>query len=110
TAVLPAELDIFSEIDYGQDENRPEEEVLARLGAQALRDWDERAVVPQGWKADPAAIARQWEDFAQGLLRDHPGATALVVTSNGTARFAPRLTGDFEGFRARHPLKLSTGA
>jgi probable phosphoglycerate mutase len=33
-----------------------------------------------------------------------------VVTSNGIARFAPYITGDFEGFAAEHKIKLSTGA
>ena len=34
----------------------------------------------------------------------------MVVTSNGIARFAPHITGDFDGFAAAHPLKISTGA
>ena len=33
----------FSEIDYGPDENQPESVVVARIGEQALRDWDEHA-------------------------------------------------------------------
>ena len=33
----------------------------------------------------------------------------MVVTSNGIARFAPHITGDFDGFAARHKIKISTG-
>ena len=35
---------------------------------------------------------------------------AAASKSNGIARFAPHLTGDFEGFAQKHPLKISTGA
>lgn len=103
-------LDIFDEIDYGPDENKTEEDVRARLGQQAIRDWDENATVPDGWCADPAAIIRNWRDFATHIRAHDDGETILVVTSNGIARFAPHLTGDFEGFRKAHSLKIATGA
>ena len=96
--------DIFNEIDYGIDENRPEEEVKARLGEQALKDWDEKGVVPPGWEADPAALIRNWRDFAVHIVGEHPQGTVLVVTSNGVARFAPQLAA-FDAYP-----KLSTGA
>lgn len=101
---------MFNEIDYGPDENKTDEEVIARIGAQALKDWDERAVVPPGWKADPQEIARNWLAFGARLERDYSGCTILVVTSNGIARFAPHLTGNFAAFSAAHALKISTGA
>ncbi len=103
-------LDIFNEIDYGPDENKPEEDVVARIGQQALKDWDEQAIVPEGWKADPSAIIQNWVGFADQIRAHDDNETVLVVTSNGIARFSPHLTGDFEGFRAQYPLKLSTGA
>ncbi len=103
-------LDMFNEIDYGPDENKTEEEVIARIGAYAIKKWDEEAIVPDGWKADPKTIIHNWELFAEQIRAHDDDETVLVVTSNGIARFAPHLTGDFEGFRANHPLKLSTGA
>ena len=100
----------FNEIDYGPDENRPESAVVARIGAQALRDWDEHAAVPPGWLADPQAIIQNWLAFGATCRQSFSGRTVLVVTSNGIARFAPHLTGDFEGFRRRHGIKIATGA
>lgn len=100
-------LAIFNEIDYGPDENKPEEDVIARIGADAVKKWDEDAIVPQGWDVDPEQIIRNWVNFANQL---EAGGTTLVITSNGIARFAPYITGAFESFRARHPLKISTGA
>jgi probable phosphoglycerate mutase len=101
---------MFNEIDYGIDENHPEEEVVARIGAEALKAWDEDAVVPNGWKVDVQAIIGGWIDFGKHIVRDHAGKKILVVTSNGIAHFAPYLTGDFQTFRRDHKLKISTGA
>ena len=98
------------EIDYGPDENLTEDLVTARIGADAIRDWDEKAIVPDGWKVDPQKLQQDWHDIAAELLRNHSGQNILIVTSNGTARFAPHLTGDFTVFRAAHDLKLATGA
>ncbi|MFH1157753.1 MAG: histidine phosphatase family protein [Pseudomonadota bacterium] len=108
---LPARsLAIFNEIDYGPDENKPEEAVVARLGADVIKAWDTAAIVPNGWKIDPEAIVRNWKNFAADVLKNYAGKKVLVVTSNGIARFSPHLTGDFDGFRSTHSLKISTGA
>lgn len=104
------QLDIFNEIDYGPDEDKTEDEVIARIGREAIKAWDEHAVPPPGWLADPQAITRNWLGFAEQIRAHDDGETVLVVTSNGIARFAPHITGDFEGFRATHDIKLSTGA
>lgn len=103
-------LDIFNEIDYGPDENKTEEAVIARIGEQAIKDWDESAIVPEGWKVDPQEIIQNWTGFAEQISAHHDNETVLVVTSNGIARFAPHLTNNFEGFAAKHKIKLSTGA
>lgn len=108
---LPITTDkIFNEIDYGPDEGQPEEDVIARLGAEALAAWDQDAIVPPGWNVTPDALKQDWLDFGAQLTTKHSGETVLVVTSNGIARFAPYLTGDFDGFKAQHNIKLSTGA
>jgi len=104
------QLDMFNEIDYGPDENKTEDEVIARIGEQAIQDWDEHASVPDGWDVDPAQIIQNWHDFAAQINAHDDNETVLVVTSNGIARFAPHITGDFDGFAAQHTIKLSTGA
>jgi 2,3-bisphosphoglycerate-dependent phosphoglycerate mutase len=102
-------LEIFNEIDYGPDENLPEDAVIARLGEQALKDWDEKAVVPEGWNFSPGKCISDWKNFAAHIVEDGQNCV-LVVTSNGIARFAPYITREFEEFRKNHGLKISTGA
>ncbi|MFP4097286.1 MAG: histidine phosphatase family protein [Alphaproteobacteria bacterium] len=112
-------LDIFDEIDYGPDENQTEDRVIGRIGKDALAQWDSRAVVPDGWKADPDGIIRNWQRFAHDITKTHDTVsgdildideTILVVTSNGIARFAPYITGDFDTFSRNFPIKLKTGS
>ncbi len=103
-------LDIFNEIDYGPDENKPEQDVIARIGAAAIENWDKHGIMPPGWNADADDIIQNWKNFAETARAHDDNETILVVTSNGIARFAPHITGDFEAFRAAHSLKMSTGA
>lgn len=103
-------LAIFNEIDYGPDENQPEEKVIARIGEQALKNWETSAAVPAGWNVDPTEIINHWKHFARQITEDHAGKIILVVTSNGIARFAPYLTGNFDHFTSKHSIKISTGA
>lgn len=108
---LPITIDArFNEIDYGPDENQPEAAVIARIGDQALRDWNEHAKVPPGWLVDPQAIIHDWLAFGNACRQSFSDQTVLVVTSNGIARFAPHLTGHFEAFRRQHDIKIATGA
>lgn len=108
---LPMEkLSIFNELDYGPDENQPEEQVVARLGKEALAAWEAQALVPNGWHVSPAELITNWQHFAEHLRQQHQGKTCLVITSNGIARFAPYLTGDFASFSAQYPIKIATGA
>lgn len=91
------------EIDYGPDENRPEEDVIARIGKPALEAWERDFIVPPGWRADPAAITGNWQELFSDLA-ELPGPH-LIVTSNGIARFA-LAAADAKG----HDAKLATGA
>lgn len=102
-------LSIFNEIDYGVDENLTEDKVIARIGAQAIKDWDEKAIIPDGWKFDPKQCIEDWKNFAQHIIDDKQDVI-FVVTSNGTARFAPHTAGNFQEFAKNHTIKLSTGA
>lgn len=103
-------LSLFNEIDYGPDENQPEERVLTRIGRDALEAWEASAIAPPDWQVDPERIINGWKDFAQKISETYMGKTVLVVTSNGIARFAPWLTGDFEAFSREFGIKVATGA
>lgn len=108
---LPIEsLSIFNEINYGPDENQPEEQVIARIGKDALSAWETQALVPSGWQVEPADLIKNWMDFATDFRNKCAGKAALIVTSNGIARFAPYLTGDFAAFSAKYSIKIATGA
>jgi broad specificity phosphatase PhoE len=103
--VFAEPLPFLTEIDYGPDEGQPEEAVVARIGEEALKNWDENAVPPSGWIVDPAGLAAEWKAFfAECAGLEGP---ILAVTSNGIARFAldaaDKVSGDF-------PRKLSTCA
>ena len=109
----------LDEVDYGIDDGKPESEVIERIGVEALKQWEENAVPPPGWKVDPEKIIQDWQDFAKQCLEQYPlGATILVVTSNGIARFAPFIAGacrgDWQSPCARpgltSSLKMKTGA
>lgn len=100
----------FNEIDYGPDENKTEAEVVARIGQAQIDAWNEHAEVPHGWKVSPQSIINSWIQFANKIQKEHANQTVFLVTSNGIARFAPHLTGDFESFSNQYALKLKTGA
>lgn len=98
---LDGTLPWLNEVDHGPDEGRPEAEVLARIGADALAAWDERGIVPDGWVVDTESRISAWKNwFAAG----QEGAE-LLVTSNGAARFALLALG-----LPTASLKLRTGA
>lgn len=101
--------DFLREIDYGPDENQPEADVVARIGEQALADWEREAIVPEGWQVDPQALKQAWSNCFEGLRAIEPDTgPALIVTSNGIARFALQVA--LGGQESDLPLKLATGA
>lgn len=96
----------LTEIDYGPDENRPEEDVAARLGP-ALEAWDRDAVIPPDWQVDPDKIRSGWTSLLARAAALPDEANILVVTSNGIARFLP----DVVDLTPDHlDRKLKTGA
>ena len=103
---------IFDEIDYGIDDGKPESEVVARVGEDALKQWEENSIPPAEWKIEPEKIIHDWQIFAKHCAEQHPdGATILVVTSNGIARFAPSIVGASGARPGLTPsVKLRTGA
>lgn len=96
----------FDEIDYGPDENKTEDDVIARIGTQAIEAWNDHGILPHGWHADMNQIDAAWRDMATRSCAEN----ILVITSNGIARFAPRLTGDEVQFRKQNAIKMGTGA
>lgn len=101
-------LEFLREVDYGVDENQPEDAVVARLGAAALQAWDEQAVVPQGWRVDPEGIKAAWKQLIGSLVDKAATDRVLIVTSNGVARFVLDAITVFE--TEPHSIKLKTGA
>ncbi|MCY7296694.1 histidine phosphatase family protein [Alteromonas sp. a30] len=106
----------FNEIDYGPDEDKTEDEVMCRLGKgdltlgkNIIEKWNQQAIVPQGWLVDVEGLKQAWLELAQTLCTTHKDQTTLLVSSNGTMRFAPVITGDFDGFVQRHDIKVATG-
>ncbi len=81
---VPVETASFlAEIDHGPDENRTDDEIVARIGPAALADWDRLGEAPQGWIVDREARIAAWRALAATASDE----TLLLVTSNGAARF-----------------------
>lgn len=99
-------LNDLTEIDYGPDENKTEDAVIARIGQEAIDLWNAKAIVPPGWKVDPEKLAKVWCDFAESICENE---TVMAVSSNGVIRFAPYITGDYDAFCAEHDIKVATG-
>ncbi len=99
----------FTEIDYGPDEAKPEDEVIARIGQGAMDAWNSAAIVPEGWNVSVDGIIKAWKDFAAEIERDYKDKTVMVVSSNGIIRFAPHLTGNFKKFSEEFDIKVGTG-
>ncbi|WP_375429338.1 histidine phosphatase family protein [uncultured Sphingomonas sp.] len=106
---VPRTASWLAEIDHGRDEDRPEVEVVARIGAGTLAAWDRDAVPPPGWVVDGPARLAAWRGFL--ARRSAAEGTALMVTSNGAARFALLATAELAAdARALPSFKLRTGA
>jgi len=101
-------LGFLREVDYGPDENKPEAEVIARIGEEAIKAWDENAEVPPGWEVDPVKVLSAWGSFFSEMQEEPEETPILVLTSNGIARFALQLASNVG--ETSHQLKLKTGA
>ncbi|MDH5368844.1 MAG: histidine phosphatase family protein [Gammaproteobacteria bacterium] len=97
-------LDLLNEIDHGPDENKIESEVEARIGKEAIQQWDNNAIVPEGWIVNYEQRIIGWQSF----IKEHEMCgNLLMVTSNGAARF---LLKAFQLKDTQQNLKLRTGA
>lgn len=106
--VAACSADFLREIDHGPDEDKVEQEVIARIGSAALDAWDRHAVVPPGWSVDSGARIAAWQALLDSITAT--STPTLLVTSNGAARFAlladPAL---HAAAQALTTLKLPTG-
>lgn len=99
----------FNELDYGIHDGMEEEAFVHLVGKERLEAWNTQGVPLEEWHLSRKHLFQIWEDFSEELKSGSLGSLVLVVTSNGIARFAGGLTGDFSQFCEEHSLKLSTG-
>lgn len=100
-------LPFLTEVDYGPDENQPEDKVVARIGEAALEAWERDATPPDGWLVNPDALREGWRELLSRAAGLGSGDTALIVTSNGIARFLPDVV---DAQPDQLDRKLKTGA
>ncbi len=124
--------EFLTELDYGQDDGKAEEDVVLRLGIAescgkltpqisldelresgkaALKKWDSEAILPAGWDflaPRVAELAENWSDFAAVVREKFAGKTVVAVTSNGIARFSKVILPADAVLSGS--LKLATGA
>ena len=100
----------LNEIDYGLDEGKPEEEVIKRIGTQALIDWDTKAIVPNGWLFSPSKCQQSLHALVKRFTAEKKSQTILLITSNGIARFFPTLLTQKGCIDKAIPLKLPTAS
>ena len=101
--------EFLNEIDHGPDEDRPEGEVLERVGRSALDLWDTALIPPAGWDAGADWRIPAWRAFAAEIDQAQGDAAILLVTSNGAARFALSAFGLNSGDKSK-AAKLRTGS
>ena len=82
-------LPFLTEVDYGPDENQPEDKVVARIGQAALDAWERDATPPEGWAVNPESLRAGWRSLLIRAADLNTEDTVLIVTSNGIARFLP---------------------
>ncbi|MEM7616767.1 MAG: histidine phosphatase family protein [Pseudomonadota bacterium] len=98
----------LDEIDYGVDENQPEENVVERIGQNAIDLWNKELILPDGWHLDIELVKKTWLDIAQNAFIKNENTA--VFTSNGIARFSPYILPDVEIFCKNYDLKMKTAA
>ena len=108
TAPEISTLEFLREIDYGPDENQPEDQVIARIGQAAIDAWDRDAVPPPGWDVSPETLIAEWASLLNTLSAPNSFPPVLIVTSNGIARFVMDAVVKMQCEPAS--IKLKTGA
>ncbi len=105
--------DRLREIDYGLWEGKPSQDIAAEFSEEPLVAWDKHGIWPNNasWHPDRHALANAISNLANELAAElSPEDAALLVTSNGIARFFLHLVpGLFEDMAAKSLLKVATG-
>jgi probable phosphoglycerate mutase len=87
----------LDEIDYGAWAGLSSEEIAALPGGSAMAEaWQKEDVWPEGagWRSTQADILDALRSFLDDVLASaQDGERRLIVSSNGTLRFVPRLLG-----------------
>ncbi|KPP81700.1 MAG: putative phosphoglycerate mutase [Oceanicaulis sp. HLUCCA04] len=84
------------EIDYGSWGGRSDEEIAAHWGIQAIEEWRERSIVPDGagWSPAPHIIAGNARTILDDISRvAAPEDTVFLISSNGILRYFHALLG-----------------
>jgi broad specificity phosphatase PhoE len=99
----------LDELDYGSWAGRSNDEILAAdpAAAAAMEAWNQRDEWPEraGWGSRKEQVLGDLRSFAADRLTGH--ARPLVVSSNGTLRFLPRLL--LDGGEQPSSFKMRTG-
>lgn len=75
--VTPQPSGIFNELDYGPDENQPEETVLAQIGESALTAWEERGILPPAGRPMPKPSHHAGPVFLKKSPKTAPAISSL---------------------------------
>lgn len=99
----------LDEIDYGIDDGQPETTVIARLGTEALENWEKDGILPSEWSPRPDQIEQTVSTMKVNLARCFKNDDCIwIVTSNGIARFFAKNARWIDP--KPDTLKLGTGA
>jgi probable phosphoglycerate mutase len=90
--------DRLKEIDYGVWGGKPDSEIEESWGRDAIENWRERSIVPEGagWSPSPGTLRENVKAVLASVTGDlSPDTAVLIVTSNGILRyFHERLAGE----------------
>jgi len=96
--------DLFTEIDHGIDEGKTDQEIIDRIGSEALISWETLAIEPNGWVINKNLRILGWIKLLERITKFD---NVLIVTSNGAARIALIA---FDLLKNVENIKLKTGS
>lgn len=103
----------LDEIDYGEWTGLTNEQINAKFGQTALKEWNESSVWPKNakWGASETILIMEVHSFVNDLiLKFGHNDKVLVVSSNGRLRYFLKLvTGEFEKRIKDKTFKIKTG-
>ncbi len=87
----------FNEINYGDDDGKPETDLIARIGENAMKAWERDSIMPDGWSPKPDVIIQNLRAVLTRLAATNTpdqNQTIWGFSSGGIIRFLadPRLS------------------